>query len=110
MEGSCYAARFGGSVLHAVGLSDWIVRGGETASGAEDRQVTGAEDRGEAGAEDRYIQRAVAAAADLAALAALRGGLRQRMAASSLLDAGGFARRVEAAYRMMWQDWCRSAI
>jgi predicted O-linked N-acetylglucosamine transferase (SPINDLY family) len=48
-------------------------------------------------------------ASDLGALAAIRAGLRTRVAASPLTDARGFARDVEAAYREMWRQWCASA-
>ena len=31
------------------------------------------------------------------------------MAESVLLDAAGFSRNLEAAYRRMWIDWCGAA-
>ena len=58
--------------------------------------------------EDDYIEIAVAMAADLPKLAALRAGLRQEMQVSPLMDEAGFARKVEAAYREMWAKWCES--
>ena len=36
----------------------------------------------------------------------MRAGLRQRMEGSPLMDAPGFVRALEAAYRMMWRSWC----
>ena len=35
-----------------------------------------------------------------------RAGLRQRVAGSPLADAPGFLRRLESAYRTMWEDYC----
>jgi protein O-GlcNAc transferase len=35
----------------------------------------------------------------------LRATLRQRLRKSVLMDAGRFARNVEAAYRAMWRRW-----
>jgi predicted O-linked N-acetylglucosamine transferase (SPINDLY family) len=75
--------RFGASILHALGLDDWITRD-----------------------IDQYIARAVGAAADLVSLAQLRAALRPRFAASPLRDPVGLAREVEAAYRGLWQAWC----
>ncbi len=82
LAGRPSVGRFGASILHAVGLDDWVVHD-----------------------IDAYVARAVAAASDLTALARLRGELRQRVAASPLLDATGLAREVEAAYRMLWDEW-----
>jgi len=36
----------------------------------------------------------------------VRTGLRATLASSPLLDAAGFARDIEAAYRAMWTAWC----
>ena len=85
LAGQMYAERFGGSVLANVGLDHLI-----TAT------------------RQQYADVAVALAADLPALASLRGELRPRMAASALLDFAGFTRNVEAAYQKMWATWCAS--
>lgn len=61
-----------------------------------------------AGNEEQYVGIARALASDLAALKALRAGLRARVAASPLVDAERYARSVESAYRAAWQEWCRS--
>ncbi len=67
--------RFGKSILGALGMADWV-----------------ADDVG------GYVERAVGAAADVVALAAVRSGLRARFEASPLRDAQGLARAVEAAF------------
>ena len=55
---------------------------------------------------EEYVAIAVRLAGDRARLAALRGGLRQRMQASPLTDGKQFAAGVEAAFRRMWKTWC----
>jgi len=55
---------------------------------------------------DQYVAIAKALAEDLPRLAELRGGLRQRMRRSPLMDGEQFARDVESAYRQMWRRWC----
>jgi predicted O-linked N-acetylglucosamine transferase (SPINDLY family) len=54
-----------------------------------------------------YIGIARTLAADTRALQRVRAGLRRQVQMSSLLDAEGFARAVESAYRGMWRRWCR---
>ncbi|HTI79928.1 MAG TPA: tetratricopeptide repeat protein [Acetobacteraceae bacterium] len=83
LAGRPTVGRFGAAILHAVGLDDWVTRD-----------------------VDAYVARAIAAAADVDALAHLRATLRQRFAASPLCDAAGLAREFESAYRILWQAWC----
>jgi predicted TPR repeat methyltransferase len=54
-----------------------------------------------------YVSIAVGLAADLPRLTQLRRTLRARMTASPLMDGPRFARDIEAAYRRMWQTWCK---
>jgi hypothetical protein len=74
--------RFGASILHAVGLDDWVTND-----------------------PDQYVARAVAAASNLPALVRLREELRPRMERSPLRDAASLARSVEQAYRILWDEW-----
>jgi predicted O-linked N-acetylglucosamine transferase (SPINDLY family) len=55
---------------------------------------------------EQYVEIAADLAGDLPRLAELRRTLRARMQASPLMDAGRFARNIEAAYRKMWRNWC----
>ncbi|MBP7669848.1 MAG: hypothetical protein KA106_01185 [Ferrovibrio sp.] len=77
--------RFGASILGALGMRDWVA----------------ADDAG-------FIAAGVAKAADLAALADLRAGLRVRFEASAMRDGAGLARAIEAGYRQLWREWCAS--
>ncbi len=74
LAGPTLLSRQGASLLSAAGLADWV-----------------------AGNDDAYVARAVAAAQDLPGLAALRAGLRQRVAASPLFDGYRFAGHLSAA-------------
>jgi protein O-GlcNAc transferase len=52
-----------------------------------------------------YVRIATALAGDLARLADLRSGLRERMNRSPLMDAGRLTRDLETAYVGIWKNW-----
>jgi len=83
LAGDSFAGRVGVSVMHMAGLEELV---------APDPAA--------------FVATARRLASDLEALAALRAGMRARLAASPLLDGVGFTRRLEAACRRMWQAWC----
>ncbi|MSP48572.1 MAG: tetratricopeptide repeat protein [Alphaproteobacteria bacterium] len=56
--------------------------------------------------EQGYVELAVSLARDLDRLARLRRGLRQRFAASPMMDGKRYVRHLEAAYRRAWHEWC----
>ena len=76
LAGGRHASRVGMSLLQAAGLDAWVARDGE-----------------------EFLRLAREQAADLDALARLRAGLRERVAASPLCDSAGFVRGLEAVYR-----------
>jgi protein O-GlcNAc transferase len=82
LAGRPSVGRLGSSILVGVGHPEWIAH-----------------------TEEDYIEIAVTLAADLPKLSTLRGGLRQEMQASALMDEQGFARKVEAAYKKMFGLW-----
>ena len=81
--GETFASRHSLSHLSNVGLTETI-----------------AKDRGE------YVEIAARLAGELPRLAALRGRLRQQMAASPLCDGGRFAEGLSALLRDVWRQWC----
>jgi predicted O-linked N-acetylglucosamine transferase (SPINDLY family) len=59
---------------------------------------------------DEYVQIAVDLAKDENRMDSLRQSMRCRMQSSPLMDAQGFARDMETAYRQMWQTWCATGL
>ncbi len=55
---------------------------------------------------EEFVRAASNLAGDLPRLRELRTGLRQRMRQSPIMDAVGFTRGIEDAYRTMWRTWC----
>ena len=86
LPGDRFVSRAAGSILATAGLDQCI---------AEDA--------------DDFVRRVAALAGDADGLAALRAGLRDRVATSPLCDAELYARNIEAALRGLWQDWCQRA-
>uniref|UniRef100_UPI0009DBC978 O-linked N-acetylglucosamine transferase, SPINDLY family protein n=1 Tax=Azospirillum brasilense TaxID=192 RepID=UPI0009DBC978 len=83
IAGEAMISRWGATMLGSVGLDALVVE-----------------------REDDYVALAVRLATDRAFLEAQRAGLRERMARSPLMDEIGYARAVEAGYRMAWRRWC----
>jgi predicted O-linked N-acetylglucosamine transferase (SPINDLY family) len=86
LSGDSAVSRAGASLLHSIGMPQWIARDGGS-----------------------YVQLAAELARDIPRLAELRANLRSRMRNSTLMDAPRFARQIEAAYCEMWQRWCARA-
>ena len=78
-----HAGRVGASLLTQIGMTDLI-----------------------ADSVEEYLDITVALAHNPERLSRLRRILRPRMAASRLCDERGFARKMESAFRSMWQRWC----
>jgi predicted O-linked N-acetylglucosamine transferase (SPINDLY family) len=83
LPGEIFASRHSASHLSNAGLADWVT-----------------------GSVDEYISMAVARAADVPALAALRAGLRERVRRSPLCDAPRFGKNLGVALRHAWRAWC----
>lgn len=83
LTGNTATSRGGASLLSAVGLGELV-----------------------ADTPEEYLDIAAALAQDRPRLAALRAEMRDRMAASPLMDAERFTRNLEEAYRAMWVSWC----
>jgi predicted O-linked N-acetylglucosamine transferase (SPINDLY family) len=83
LAGKMHISRVGASLLTNVGLASLV---------ADD--------------EERFVEIASTLAKDVAALTALRRGLRGRLQASPLMDGKTFAREFGEAIRTMWRQWC----
>jgi protein O-GlcNAc transferase len=85
LRGDRYVGHMGETILKHLGLTEYVTE-----------------------SEEAYIARAVTLASDLPRLAELRATLRSRLLKSPLCDGPGFTRDLEAAYRRMWEAWCRT--
>ena len=85
LAGDHFVARMGVTALTNLGMTDLI-----------------------ANSPEEYVAIAQRLAGDLERLAALRAGLRERMANSPLMNAQGFTHNLEAAYWEMWNKWCKA--
>jgi predicted O-linked N-acetylglucosamine transferase (SPINDLY family) len=85
LAGKMHAGRVGVSLLTQVGLPELIAK-----------------------TPERYVALAVELASDLKRLQSLRQGLRECLKRSPLMDAAGFTRSLEQAYREMWKKYCQA--
>jgi predicted O-linked N-acetylglucosamine transferase (SPINDLY family) len=85
LVGDRHAGRVSASLLTQMHLEDLVAR-----------------------APDEYVATAIALARDPSRRSALRAGMRERMRASSLMDAKRRTRNLEQAYRSAWLRWCES--
>jgi len=83
LAGRASVGRIGSAILQGLGCAQWIAH-----------------------TQEQYVDKVVELASDVAALAAWRATLRQKMQASVLMDEQGFTRKVELAYQSMFQRWC----
>lgn len=83
--GEVVVSRIGFSILSACGMPDFIAH-----------------------SDDGFVRLAVDLANDLPRLTEVRRTMRDRMRASAFMDARGFTRTVEQAYRELWARWCAS--
>ena len=84
-KGDRHASRVACSILAQVGLSDLVTANARA-----------------------YVDTCKALAADGRRLMQLRATLRDTMQASPLCNVKQYTQNIEAAYRQMWQTWCRS--
>lgn len=85
LAGNQVVSRCGASALARVGLQDFITYD-----------------------EDEYVERAIDICSDLPALDQLRQSLRGRMSQANC-DAKAITQQLEAAFRQMWIDWCKTS-
>lgn len=81
LRGECHAGRVGACLLGWLGLTDLI-----------------------AGDVAEFVRICARLASDLKGTGALRGGLRGRMRASSLVDEAGLTRELERSYQATWME------
>ncbi len=83
MRGKRAVGRGGASLLTNVGLGELVAKD-----------------------EAEYVAKALELAGDFERLEKMRSGMRERMEKSAVMDARGFAKGVEEAFRGMWRRWC----
>lgn len=84
LAGRPSVGRLGASILTGAGHPEWI-----------------------AYSEEEYAQKCVILAHDLPGLKHIRQNLRQELEQSLVMNEPAFARSVEAAYRQMWEIYCK---
>jgi len=86
LKGSQHAGRVGASILQGLELEDFV-----------------------ATSPEQYVEIAKRLAESEDELEEHHTRLRPRLQSSPFMDGPGFARRVEAAFRQMWREWCQAS-
>jgi predicted O-linked N-acetylglucosamine transferase (SPINDLY family) len=84
--GNSISSRAAGAILTSIGMADWV-----------------------ADSADQYLGIAVKFASLPDRLKALRDELPTNVAASAVGNGAIYTEAIEAAYRTMWADYCRTA-
>jgi protein O-GlcNAc transferase len=87
LAGQTYAGRMSASTLTQARFPQWIAQ-----------------------TPEEYVQIARGLAGDIPSLANLRRSMRDHLTSAPILDAKGFTRSLEAAYRKMWQSYVGNAV
>ena len=87
LSGALHMSRVGETLLACAGLHELVAKDPE-----------------------QYVAIAVALARDTSRRATLTTGMRQRLAASPLLEHAAFTRKLENAYRTAWSAWCETEV
>ena len=87
LRGNCHAHNVGVSLMTTLGLTEWVAHSPED-----------------------YVAIAARMAADLPALATLRGSLRQRLLSSRLCAGKDFVRDLEDTYSQLWRHYCATQL
>jgi predicted O-linked N-acetylglucosamine transferase (SPINDLY family) len=83
LAGRTYASRMSSSTLMQARFPQWI-----------------------ASSPDQYIKIAAGLAEDRPGLAALRESMRERLRSAPILDANGFTKSLETAFKKVWRERC----
>ena len=83
LAGRHHASLVGRSILHRVGLDYFAAK-----------------------SPGQFVAKATGLASNPDALAKIRSTMRQRMSAGGLCDGRGYTKRLEQAYRQIWNNYC----
>lgn len=83
--GNNLCGRMGASMLHHLGLADWVAK-----------------------TQEEYIAIITKMTRDRPKLLSLKASLRRRMLASPLCDINGYTLELEQIYQQIWQHYCES--
>jgi len=87
LEGNCHAGRVGSSLLHAIGMPEFIAL-----------------------TEEEYRRLAIGLANNTDQLRLIRANLREQVASSRLCNSEDHASEIELVFRETWNEWCKKQV